>query len=455
MRGARSLVILLLLALGLGAYIYFVESKRDPSGSSEEKPKVFTVEAGTIDTLELAGSAGEVTKVEKRGTEWQIVAPVTAAADASVIDSIASTLASLENQNIVDEKPAALAPFGLEPARFSVSFKPAGESTVRTLRVGNKTPVGTDLYAQVEGDPRVFLISASNEYTLDRKTFDLRDKTVLKIETADVDAVAIAPASGPVVSLARSAGAWRLTAPVTARADWSPVDGVINRVATVRMTGIEPIAGTEPSATELRKFGLDTPQLTATFGAGSTKAVLALGAKKDDAAIFARDLSRPLVFTVEASLIDDLKKTSDDLRTKEVFEFRSFSVTSISITRTGATVAFAKSTSPAQGDAPPAETWTQTQPEARDVNQTGMTDLLNTLSSLRASSFVAAPLASGEDTVIVAKFGEGTGTDERVTFRRSGDTVHAMRTDEPGAAVVPTAEFDRALTQLKDLTASK
>ena len=43
MRGGNSFLVLLAVAVGLGAYIYFVESKR--TGSDEKKKdKVFTVE---------------------------------------------------------------------------------------------------------------------------------------------------------------------------------------------------------------------------------------------------------------------------------------------------------------------------------------------------------------------------------------------------------------------------
>src|SRR5207344_1791503 len=96
-----------------------------------------------------------------------------------------------------------------------------------------------------------------------------------------------------------------------------------------------------PSAAELKTFGLDKPQLVATFGAGSSRAVLAIGAKKDDATLYVRDLSKPLVFTVETSLLTDLKKTADDLRVKDVFDFKSFTALGLDITRSGSTVSFA------------------------------------------------------------------------------------------------------------------
>ena len=48
MRGIRSFLVLFAVAAGLGAYLYFVESKRDPS-DAEKKEKVFTVGADKID----------------------------------------------------------------------------------------------------------------------------------------------------------------------------------------------------------------------------------------------------------------------------------------------------------------------------------------------------------------------------------------------------------------------
>ena len=41
---------------------------------------------------------------------------------------------------------------------------------------------------------------------------------------------------------------------------------------------------------------------------------------------------------------------------------------------------------------------------------------------------------------------------EKVTFRKSGDVVHAMREGESGAAIIPTADFDKARALIKELT---
>ena len=85
-----------------------------------------------------------------------------------------------------------------------------------------------------------------------------------------------------------------------------------------------------------------------------------------------------------------------------------------------------------------------------------MADLLNTLSSMRADRFVTEAPKSGEDMVVVARFGTtASPTEERVTLRKVGTTVYAMTGKDPGAAVIPTGDFDKAVTQFKDLTGTK
>jgi Domain of unknown function (DUF4340) len=455
MRGVRPLLVLLVVAFGLGAYIYFVESKRDLEDPSLKKDKVFSVEAGKIDEIEVRPASGDATTLKKNGSDWQVVAPVTASADQSAAGSLATTLETLDVQKSLDDNPSSVAQYGLDPARFSVSFKTAGDSTTHQLSVGGKTPTGSDLYARVEGQPKLFLISGYLEDTLNRSTFDLRDKTVLKFDRDAVDTVTIAPKGGKPVSLVRKGADWRLTSPLDVRADTSAVDTLLSRMTTEQMKALVAGEQTPASPKDLKTYGLDQPQLVLTLGAGSNRASLALGAKKDDATIYARDLSRPLVFAVDTGLLTDASKTADDFRVKDVFQFKSFDAQSLDITRGTTTSAFSKS-KPAGGDASAAEVWRETTPETRDLNQTGMTDFLNTLSSLRADKFVDRPLASGDDVAITARFGDASKpTEERVTLRRSGDVVQAIRPNEPGAAVIPTADFDKAMSQLKDLAGGK
>ena len=116
---------------------------------------------------------------------------------------------------------------------------------------------------------------------------------------------------------------------------------------------------------------------------------------------------------------------------------------------------FAKSKA-AGADASSPEVWKQTKPAAKDVNETAMNDLLNTLTTLRAESFADRALASGEDVIVVARSGDAAApVEERLTLRKAGTVVHAIRAGDPGAAVVLVADFDKLLAQLKTLDESK
>jgi hypothetical protein len=446
MRGGKSLLILLVIALGLGGYIYFVESKKDAGGpAAAKKDKVVTADADKIEELEVRAASGDTTRIKKSGTDWQITAPAGVDADGATIGSMLSSITSLESERVVDEKPASVKEFGLDPVRFSVGFRLTGETAMHRVEFGTKTPNGSNLYARVEGQPKLFLVGAYLEDSLNKSTFDLRDKSVLKFAREGADALKL-EAGDKAIAVAKKGADWRMSAPVDARADFTAIDGIISSLAQARMKAF--VAADAPAA-DLKKYGLDKPQAVVTVGAASNRASLAIGAKTPDGTLYARDLARPMIFTVENTLLDTVKKKPDDLRLKDLFQFRSFSATSLDITQGGQTASFVK-----QKGADNTETWKQTKPAAKDVDQTRFMDLLNALSNLRAEKF-ADSLQAGDEVVVVAHFGEAAApTEEKVTFRVSKtkpEVVHAGRGGEAGAAVVTPADFDKALALIKEL----
>ena len=455
MRG-RSFLILLVVALGLGAYIYFVESERTPSSDVVvAKDKVFTIDDATLEEIEVKAATGEVTALRKVNGLWTIVRPEELKADTSEVGSLISSLETLEIQRVVSDNPPNAGEFGLEPARISVGIKKAGEATPARLQLGRKTPTGSDVYARLEGQPRVFLISGFVEDSLNKTTFGLQDKTALQFERDVVDAISVDATGSQALAFAKKGDDWRFTRPYDAKADAATIDGMIGRVATARMTSIEAKDGTA----DLKKYGLDKPQATVTIGSGSSAARLAFGAKKDDTNLYARDLSRPLVFTVEPALLEEFKKKPEDLRRKDVFEFRSFSAVGAALTVGGVVYEFEKQkgAKPADPNAPVPDVWKLIKPAAKDVDQTKLADLLTTLSSLRAESFTEKVMTSGDDVVVRVKFGDdpATAKTEEIRFRKSATAVHAILPGEGGAAVVSLSEFDRALALVKELAGVK
>src|SRR5207247_750872 len=140
----------------------------------------------------------------------------------------------------------------------------ADKALSRKLLVGEKSPTGSDLFAQRDGEPRVFLIPAYQESSFNRSTFELRDKTVLKFERDKVDGIEVT-AGGKPLQLAKEGGDWKLTRPLQVRADFGSVEGLIGRLQTVQMKSI--VTG-EPSAADLKKYGLDKPAATVSLSMG-------------------------------------------------------------------------------------------------------------------------------------------------------------------------------------------
>lgn len=439
MRGLRSTLLLLGILLGLAAYIYFIESKREPASErTEAKEKVFAVESAKITGLTVRSSSGETTALAKDGGRWNVTAPEATAADETEVSSITSNLASLEVQRVVETDPKDLGTFGLAEPRIDVAFTVGGDATNRHLLIGDKTATGGDLYAKTGADARVFLIPGWIESTFDRRTFDLRDKAVLKFERDTLDGL-IVQSGAQTVRFAKADNAWRMTEPMSVRADFGMVEGVIGRLSTGQMKSIAA-----SGETDLKTYGLDAPTYQVTFSAGSAQSSLLVGAKTADGTYYARDASRPLVFTVDATLVDELDKPAPEYRPKDLFDFRSFSGSRFELTRGGQTMVFEKQKAK---EADAVEKWAKVQPPA-SVDESKILDLLGKVSNLRAESFAdALPAGATEVAKAVARHGEG-GKEETVTFSTVGEDVFAVRLGEPGAAKILASEWNEVVKLL-------
>lgn len=431
MRGMRSFLVLLVVLAGLGAYLYFVESKRDLSAPAETRAKVFTVEADKIDEITVKAESGERTTIRKSGAEWQIVEPAAARADAAEVSGITSGLARLEEERLVEENATNLAEFGLDQPRIEVAFKANGQD--HRLLIGSKTPTGADLYAKSAASPRVFLVASYQESTFNRKPFDLRDKAALAFDRDGADTLEITT-PGRTIAFARKDGQWQLVQPAGARADTPAIEGLLARLNTLQMKSI-------PEGDATQKTGLDTPAATVRIGAGSAQTTLLVGGPAEDGAVFARDASRPLVFTVEASLLDDLKKDAGEYRQKDLFDARAFNTTAVTVEKGAEKLTFEKKDGK----------WHQTAPAAKEADAAKFDTLLSAVTSGRADGFVdALPAAAKPELTVTLTSDEGR-KHERVTFSRAGTDAFAQREGAPGAAKIAATMLDAIVAAAGDV----
>jgi hypothetical protein len=377
-----------------------------------------------------------------------VTQPIAAPAADSEVSGITSALGQIEITRVIDENPTNLNDYGLSNPRIEIDFKASGDKDYRKLLVGEKSPTGGDLFARRNDDKKVFLIPAFQETTFNKTTFDLREKSVLKFDREKVDGLDV-DAGGKQLVIAKDGGDWKITKPLQTRADFGSVEGLVGRLQTAQM---KSIASDNATPADLKKYGLDKPAVTVNLNAGSAKATLLIGGKAADNTVYARDASKPAVVTLESALVDELKKSADDYRRKDIFEFRPFNANRVELTRNGQTAVFEK-VKGQQGDAAQ-EKWRRVSPTAGDLDKEKIDGLLSKLSNMRATSFAESTAKTGLDKpalTVSVKFDEGK-KEEKAAFGQAGSDVYVSRPAEPGAAKVEAADFNEAIKSLDELS---
>ena len=198
------------------------------------------------------------------------------------------------------------------------------------------------------------------------------------------------------------------------------------------MKSIEAAEVKDPK--ELAKYGLDKPAATVRVVSGSSQAGLAIGKSAADGTVYAKDLSRPMVFTIESGLADELKKPADEFRIKDLFDSRAFNTTRIEVVRQGQTLAFEKDK----------DAWKQVTPAAKAADAAKVEALLTALTNTRATGFESKIAATGLDTpelTVAIKFEDGK-KQEKVTFAKKGADAFARRDADNAAAKIDAAALD-------------
>lgn len=449
MRGLNSTIALVVVLAGLGAYIYFVDSKRPASTSGpggttvETKEKIFNVEADKIEEVRVTADK-ETTLLRKSEGTWRMLEPAQVDADQTETSGLTTSLTGVEMGRVVEDNASDLSRYGLADPKIKIAFKAQGNAAGE-LHLGDKTATNTDMYAVKAGEKRVFLVPSFQETSFNKKPFDLRDKRIVTIKRDDIDLLDVSGAT--TYQLARSGTEWSLKRPMQARGDYSAIEGLLTRLTTANMSKLveQGAPGSSLPPDVVAKYGLDKPQATVAIGAGSAKATLAFG-KEEEGAVYARDLSRPLVFTVDPSLVTDVKKSADDYRNKNLLEARPFNLARLRIVRGKDTYEFEK----VSGTGGAADKWQRkiNGGAAADVDAAKMDDFLSKLTNLRAESFV--PSGPAQPELIVAS-SHDEGKFERVRFGKSGADVVASRDGEPGAGKVDATNYGDTIKALDEV----
>jgi hypothetical protein len=442
-----STLILLVVALALGGYLYFFESER-PVADPDAKTPVFDYDAARITQVEIKSSGGEITALRKGADDaWTIVKPAGAPADRNSVNDVVTNLSKLDEERVVVENAADLKTYGLAEPRVEVTFHVEGEKEPKRILLGEQTPANSGTYARLPSSNRVFLVDTALETAVDKSTFDFRDKTALAFDQTKVTSLELVSAAR-TIRLEKTDNEWTLVKPIQAPADFISVNGVIGQLQSAQMSALKD----RPEELEdLRQYGLDKPAVVATLGMGTSSMTFELGKEADAGSVWGRDPAKGAVFSVNNGLAMELQKTVEDFRRKEVFDFRPFNTTRFEITRGKETRAFERVKGAGENAV---DTWKQVAPVEKTVDSSNLEGALLDFSNLRAESFVAASgAATGHDdpaAVIIVKFDDGK-KEERVAIGTARSGVFATRADQPGALKIEPGKYEDAIKKLDAL----
>ncbi len=411
-KNAAALGALVVVSGALGLYAYFgvMKTEEREAQRKESSEKLFAAQSpreklpdgGTppapVFTSIVVKAKGEVTALEKKGEEWWITAPLNAKADKSAVDQLVSQLQNARVKATVEENPsgADLAKYGLDQPRFTVTayaYLPdaKGEGAAEPSRRrevqlygGIENTFDGSAYLRRGNEKAVYAIDGFAKQSLEKTTFDLRDKEVLAIDEGSIRQIEFKSKANRYLLERADANGWRLAAPKMGSADSAAVSSMLSSFRNDRA-----VAFLIDSPEERKRSGVNSPASEVTFlQTSGDKVRIRLSKVKvgtDEKAFALRESSgEPILAEVPLAAPTALDKSALELRDKSVLSFNRDEVARITLSPGGgAPSVIAEKMS---SDAGIGEDWRITAPEPAPAKKWKLSSALWSLSSLKASS---------------------------------------------------------------------
>lgn len=373
MKLGRLLIAAVLLA-GLAGTVYWSNKKTKADAekpAADAAPKVLTLPEDDIRQLVIKRRDGESTTLKRDdAANWTITAPKALPGDKYAINAVTNALSNLNSDRVVDDKVADsdLASYGLAPAVVELDATLKNGKTTKLL-IGEENPTGNDVYAKVEGDPRLFTTLSANKGNLDKTYKDLQDRHLLDIEPEKVTQVEMT-AKGQSFEFGRTGnGEWTILKPKPMRADGSQVQDLVQRLRDAVFEA--PTDEGEKKAPGL--FASGTPVAAIKISDARGTQTLEIHKAKDE--YYAKSSKVQGAQKVSNDLGTGFDKSVDDFRNKKLFDFGFSDPTKIEITDGAKAATYEKS-----GDK-----WLSS---GKTMDSVGVQALIDNLRDLSGSKFV-------------------------------------------------------------------
>ena len=380
MRSATTFI-LLAAVLGLGSYIYVVERKLDQQDRRQEKARrALRFDPDQVSGLRLSTSDLQLA-LEKKDTDWRMVQPFQARADAGEVAGILDELEMLVRSDVItgrEQRKQNLTPsdFGFAQPRARITLRENGQEL--TLLIGRDAPLGGTMFLKLESEQSIFAASTNLWNVLPRSPSDLRERQVFLGPPAEFARLEIRQPDGLTQLTRTDQGAWRLQKPVVGRAAYATIQSILNSLMEVRAVDFvaESIAASS-------LYGLDEPQAQITL-AGSRAygdQVLRIGRSVEGRTneLYAAQEGSESIFTISSDLLPALEFNATDLRDRRLITLSAYDIGYIRTTEGERNIALVRDD---KGD------WTVREPRQFTADGNKVLALLAEWTGLRIESFI-------------------------------------------------------------------
>jgi hypothetical protein len=235
----KGTLILLLVCLALGGYVYFYEIKgsQQREQAKEAENQVWKFEGQSIQQIELTSPAQRIAALRQNEKEWTLTSTGdsrTLDADADELNRLAGSASNIRRESVVEPNAASLAPFGLDPAKSSLKVK-TKDGKEYAIHFGTSNPTGSSAYAVIAGKKEVFLVASSVMSAFDKKIDDLRNHQILGFDQPEVQSLSLKSSKGEVLLTKDGNDRWWIAGKETIAADSPGVRGILNTLSTGRI----------------------------------------------------------------------------------------------------------------------------------------------------------------------------------------------------------------------------
>jgi hypothetical protein len=376
----RSTLWLGALALGLLAYIYFVEW-RTPLSSGPSAAAVRLLPNLTplkVTAVEIARS-NQVIRAELVNDRWQLTNP-SYPAQSTGIQAFLAALLDLTAQEEISAQEAisadgGLSQFGLDPPLTTIKLQEGAD--VLQLRVGTRTLMGNKVYVQPVRAPGIFIADAAFLEYLPTSAKQWRNPLLMPLGVPNFDHIAIASGTRSFkLERENTNRTWRLVEPMQARADFNQVQSLVRELSNAR---ISQFVSDDPKE-DLEGFGLQTPEAELVLGLGSNavfRVQIGKSPTNDPKQVYARCLSHSNVVLVSANLATVCQQQYTAFRDHQLLSFRPSSIDRIE----------GHGTESFTLQRPPGKPWQIVQPFHAETDPQLMQDFLERLARLEVIRF--------------------------------------------------------------------